>query len=141
MKIFFCGFMGSGKTYLMQNLRTRSEQSRNYWDFLDLDDCLFQQLKSQDDRHLGESIERLGWNKFREVEKSSLLEILSWKKNVCVSLGGGALNSEVVKAIKEQAEVLLVWVDTPFQICFKRIQGDPNRPLARKDEEQLSNIY
>ncbi|MBI2521916.1 MAG: hypothetical protein HYV97_15985 [Bdellovibrio sp.] len=141
MKIFLCGFMGAGKTYLMQSLKGRSMQTTACWDFIDLDERLFEQLRSPDDRHLGESIERIGWDKFRAMEKALIFEILNWKKNVIVSLGGGGLNHEVVEAIKKQADALLIWVDTPFQICLKRIQGDHTRPLAKKSERELHDLY
>ncbi|HAZ12091.1 MAG: hypothetical protein A2X86_06430 [Bdellovibrionales bacterium GWA2_49_15] len=138
MKIFLCGFMGAGKTHLMQNLKKRSDPT---WDFIDLDERLFEQLKSSTDKHLGESIERLGWDQFRASEKSTILEILRGKKNICVSLGGGALNREIIEAIKKQSETLLIWVDTPLEVCLKRIQGDPTRPLARKSERELNDLY
>ncbi len=138
MKIFLCGFMGAGKTHLMKKLQTECGQK---WDFIDLDDWLFERLKTPQDGHLGDCIQHLGWNKFRAMEKSSILEILTWKKNVCVSLGGGALNQDTLSAIKQNVGTLLIWVNTPIEICLKRIRGDLVRPLAKKSDQELNALY
>ncbi len=57
-----------------------------------------------------------------------------------ISLGGGAWTIPANRALVESENCLTIWLNAPFEICWKRIcSGDSLRPLApdRKAAQQL----
>lgn len=87
MKILICGFMGSGKTSLLEKLK---KNSGSYAAFHDLDDVLLGRF-GESFKSLGDLIEYRGWDYFRRVESEVLGEFLSASdENLVLALGGGA---------------------------------------------------
>jgi shikimate dehydrogenase len=128
--LYLAGFMGAGKTTLGQALA-------NKWKvpFIDLD--------LEIEKETGMTIPKIfsihGEEKFREIERDALARVATAEKKV-VSLGGGAWCSSVNRQRMLQTGVSL-YLDSPFQTLFERIQRS-SRPLAEKgDEESLKKLY
>ena len=113
MAIFLCGFMGCGKTTIGKNLAKLLGCG-----YCDMDELIVKKA--------GMSI-------------PEIIELGNFKG--IVSCGGGAmLNEQNGKNAAENGTVL--FLDTPFEICYKRIAGDSNRPIAAsRTKEQLEELY
>ena len=131
MNLLVCGFMGAGKSTLGRKLGGLN--------VLDLDQELEKKFQSTIDHQVLE----LGWDKFREREFSLLIELLTRyvHENWIIILGGGTLNLEKLKILRQCIWVKLLWLDVPFEICWERIQGDLSRPLVKKGKEFCQNLY
>ena len=81
-------------------------------EFVDLDDYIVQ----REGMSIPEIFEQRGENYFREVETGALSEL--------------------------SAAAGVVAIDAPFDICYERIKGDKNRPIAyNSTREQLLDRY
>ncbi len=125
--------MGSGKSTagkaLAPLLKTRC---------IDLDDY----LEKKEGRSIPEIFESEGEEKFRELEKKYLLELLKLKEPHVISLGGGTVcfydNLEKIKS-----HGLLIYIDLPIEVLATRIQESTlTRPLLKElsTEELIQNI-
>jgi len=133
LKIFICGFMGAGKSTFSGHLQL----AESY----DLDEVIFAKYAAGY-AHLGEYIAAIGWPRFRHLEGLEL-ELFCTRDlaTSVLALGGGALNQRTLALIRGRPEHLLVWLDTPFNICWQRITGDKVRPLAVKSKKELAVLY
>jgi len=122
--IFLVGFMGSGKTETGRALARLLGYS-----FLDLDATI--------EERVGKSIRQifteLGEQQFRRLETEAIRRLSGLKHSV-VALGGGAFQSEENRRLLRAAGVT-VWLDCPFDVCFKRIKSDASRPLLAGELE------
>ena len=128
--IFLCGFMGCGKStvgkILARMLKTQC---------LDLDDY----IEKKEGMTIPEIFEQKGEPYFRSAETQALKDLSS--KLMVVATGGGALLSEENAAVAKAAG-LVVFIDTPFEVCYERIKDDPHRPIAASStKEQLSERF
>lgn len=125
--------MGSGKSTvgkaLAPILKTRC---------IDLDDY----LEKKEGRTIPEIFESEGEEKFREIEKNCLTELLKLKDPHIISLGGGTVcffdNLEKIKA-----KGLLIYIDLPVEVLADRIKESKlTRPLIKElsTEELIKNI-
>jgi shikimate kinase len=78
---------------------------------------------------------------FRKIEFEALTNILR-KKNIEVfALGGGAWIQSRNRELLSETGSVIVWLDTPFQVCWTRIESAPeDRPLGRT-KEQAHELY
>ncbi|MDD0853954.1 shikimate kinase [Halobacteriovorax sp. GB3] len=137
MGFIICGFMGSGKTTLIEELK-RDEKTGTCFD---LDSLILDQL-APEFKGLGEYIRQAGWDSFRERESKALCDVLSsLGHRDIVALGGGTLEREENILKIQKSEHILVGLDTPFELCLRRIKGDRNRPMLDKRDEELREIY
>ena len=122
------GFMGCGKSYAGH--KAASETGLSY---LDLDEY----IANREGISIPEIFSKSGEEYFRSLELSALREV---KANI-ISLGGGALtNHETAAYAKEN--VIVIFIDTPFEVCYKRIKNDLSRPnAANKTKEELFMLY
>jgi len=133
VKIFICGFMGSGKTTFAKNLKLDKT--------VDLDEVIFQKY-AQNFENLGAYIEDRGWDNFRKIELLEVEKICSSPmETMAISLGGGALSNKSMSLINAKDRHILVWLNTPFEVCFERISGDKNRPLAKRQKQELASLF
>lgn len=142
-KIVVAGFSGAGKTTFGKSLASQlSKIDDKAWSGIDLDEELFRLHKNSSEQHLGEVIERVGFEVFRKLENELLFKIINTCKTPFVlSLGGGAFGEMTVAGLKKHPEVLGVFLDVPFETCFERIKHDPVRPLAKLGREVLLALY
>lgn len=131
MRLFICGFSGAGKSTLGREVATRLKKT-----FMDTDEIL------GDGAPVATRIEQWGWSEFRRREAELILRLTGGLKGdeLVVSLGGGALNDAVITAAKAKGNAL-VWLDTSFEECWQRIEGDESRPLTKKGKQELARLY
>lgn len=124
-QIIIIGFMGTGKTTVALEL-ARKLNCRA----IDLDDLITQREK----RSPKEIIQQDGEAAFRSIETQMLREALMASARV-VAVGGGAWTIAENRKLIAAHGALSVWLDAPFELCWKRIEaGCEARPLARSRE-------
>jgi shikimate kinase len=132
-----CGFMGSGKTTLMEKLSNEAVT-------IDLDAFIVEKLQIKGFNSIGEFVEEEDWEEFRYIEADNLSLLLDQYddavSDVVISLGGGAVN-DMTLTIIEDSKAKLVWLDVPFETCWERIKDDPKRPLVLTGEEACHDLY
>jgi len=131
LRLFICGFSGAGKSTLGREVATRLKTS-----FIDTDEAL------AEGEILADRIESWGWSKFRQLEAEMIMRLSGGLKGdeMVISLGGGALSEAVVHATKHKGNAL-AWLDTSFEECWSRIEGDSSRPLTLKGKDELARLY
>lgn len=122
------GFMGAGKSTTGRRLAASLDRP-----FADADNLL--------EERLGESIasffEREGEPAFRERERELVLELLDRPEPSVIALGGGAVESESVRAAL--AAHVAARVDIDLETAWQRASGTA-RPLAR-DRDSFLQLY
>ena len=129
MNIVLCGFMGSGKTVVGNELSKIMGRK-----FVDTDELIEQEQ--------GVAVKAIfaahGEDYFRDLEFECCKKV-SEMKNCVVSTGGGALtfarNAEVLKKSGK-----IVFLDASFDVICDRIGNSNNRPLFRDRERHMSFI-
>ena len=132
--------MGAGKTSFLKRLKSETANQTSY---LDLDQIIFEKYGAEK-RDLAQVIEQLGWEKFREIEVSTLKTIAESSlstADVFISLGGGTVTDQLIDFKNKNKNCFLVWLNTPLATCLKRIEGDDSRPLAQKGAKYLKDLY
>jgi shikimate kinase len=78
---------------------------------------------------IAELIERDGEERFREIETQTLREAVS-RGAAVIAPGGGAITREENRELMSRLGIT-VWLDAPFDLCWRRIRKDgATRPLA-----------
>lgn len=129
--IFLIGYMGSGKSTLGKALAERCEI-----EFVDLDDY----IEARAGKKIREIFADDGEAAFRELERSSLLEV-SEKTNVLVACGGGTpCFGDNMKLMNERGTTVLL--QTSHDRLFERLKcGRAKRPLiANLSDEELDGF-
>ncbi|HKO60160.1 MAG TPA: shikimate kinase [Pyrinomonadaceae bacterium] len=121
--IVIVGFMGCGKTAVAKEL-SRLLKKR----CLDLD----AHIQDLERRSPAQIIEDDGELAFRAVETQALRAILAaGEKGTVIALGGGAWAIPVNRELIPALETVVVWLDAPLDLCWRRIAKDADsRPLA-----------
>lgn len=131
-RIVITGFMGAGKTTVAVALAQRLGCSS-----ADLDEL----VTAREGRTPQELIDEAGEAAFREAETRALVEVLSEGEARVIALGGGAFARQRNRAALAAAGCLTVWLDAPFELCWRRIQKENSaRPLGR-DLESARRLY
>jgi shikimate kinase len=121
--IILTGFLGSGKSTVAEALGRALNRI-----VIDLDDV----ITSNTGRTPGEIIEEDGEKALRELETQFLKQVLNGNTAQVVALGGGAWIQEQNRDLITQCGGVSVWLDAPFELCWKRIATMANtRPLAK----------
>jgi len=130
--IVIVGFMGCGKTAVARALARRLELPMT-----DLDNV----IAEQHGRTAAQLIREEGEPAFRAIETKALHQLLESSARAVIALGGGAWITEVNRKLIDQYNCVTVWLDTPFELCWQRIQAsDEDRPLGRT-REQAEHLY
>lgn len=129
MNIILCGFMGSGKTVVGNELAKIMGRK-----FVDTDELIEQEQ--------GVAIKAIfaahGEDYFRDLEFECCKKV-SQMKNCVVSTGGGALTFERnVQALKDNGKI--VFLDADFDVICDRIGDSTTRPLFQ-DKEKAKQLY
>jgi shikimate kinase/3-dehydroquinate synthase len=125
--LVFIGFMGAGKS-----LAARTAAAAMGAEAVDSDHLLERRLGSSIEDYFGSHGERA----FREQEEEAVCELLEAPPSEVLSLGGGAVTSERVRAALARHTVVLLDVDaeTAWQRCRS------GRPLAR-DRDRFDRLH
>jgi shikimate kinase/3-dehydroquinate synthase len=129
-KLVIVGFMCAGKSRL-----GRLAAERLGWPLTDSDKVL--------EERLGEPVasffDREGEQAFREREQQVVLELLDAPGPAVIPLGGGAVESEAIRAALRAHDV--VHVEVAFDVAWNRAQNHhAERPLAR-DRERFARLH
>ena len=121
-QIIIVGFMGSGKTTLAQEVGRLLS-----YPVIDLDES----ITSSEGRSAAEIIQQDGENSFRKCETQMLDKVLTEHSRVVIAAGGGAWTIAENRRLIAESGALTVWLDTPFELCWSRIEVKrETRPLA-----------
>jgi len=130
--VVIAGFMGAGKSTVARALGRRLSCR-----VIDLDD-LITECAGRPPREI---IDGDGEAHFRELETEALREALGGDGPTVVATGGGAWALARNRALADARHCLTVWLDAPFELCWRRILADAGtRPLAR-DEQQARRLF
>jgi len=125
-QIVIIGFMGTGKTTVARELGRKLNCPA-----VDLDEL----ITKREGRNPGEIIERDGETGFRRIETELLREVLAEQAPRIIAVGGGAWTIAMNRQVIEERGAITVWLDAPFELCWKRIEASGElRPLARSRE-------
>lgn len=122
--VYLCGFMGCGKTTVGKLLAKHLGKH-----YIDLDDY----IEDKENMKIPEMFEKYGESYFREKETQALQALEN--TGAVIATGGGALLSDKNGEIAKKAGIV-VFIDTPFKICYNRIKDDKHRPIAYNSTEQ-----
>ena len=126
--------MGSGKTTFVESFRGNLLG----FDCIDLDAAVSSSLGILPSE-LGEWINRYGLENFRQKEMFILKGLLQNRMMKIIALGGGTIEGSGYKDLTSVAKT--IFLNVPFETCFKRIKNDSNRPLTSLGEAGLQDLY
>lgn len=128
--IVITGFMGSGKTRVARELARRLSAT-----MIDLDDA----ITEREGKTPGQLIVEHGEPYFRGIETRVLSELLHTRAAEIIALGGGAWIEEENRKLIDEYGGVSVWLDTPFAVCWARIEtSEEDRPLGRTRNQALA---
>jgi shikimate kinase len=131
--LYLAGFMGCGKTTIGR--RVADELG---WHFADTDE----DIEEQEHTTISEIFATRGEAAFRELETEAIrnrVRSVERGRPMVVAVGGGAFVSEVNYSLLEEHGVT-IWLDCPFEIVCRRLEGSEDRPLAR-NQELFARLY
>lgn len=129
ISIYLCGFMGCGKSHVGKILSSQLNMP-----LVDLDKYIVNAEKMS----IPDIFDKFGEPHFRSLEAKYIRELSGG--NVVATGGGALINDETAAFARESG--ISVYINTSFDLCYKRIKGDKNRPLVMKNTpEQLKELY
>ena len=129
MTVYLCGFMGCGKSHVGRLLSSQTGRK-----FIDLD----KYIVSMEGISIPQIFDKFGEPHFRALEAKYIRELSGG--NVVATGGGALINDETAKFARESG--VSVYINTSFEVCYRRIKGDQNRPLVvNNTPEQLRELY
>ena len=130
--IVIIGFMACGKTEVARALAEQLKVA-----MMDLDEV----ITSIEGRTPAELIREEGEAAFRLIETANLQLVLNRDERDVIALGGGAWIQPANRELLGASEAKIVWLDTPFDLCWKRIESSSeDRPLGTT-REQAMELY
>jgi shikimate kinase len=130
--IFFCGFMGSGKSTHGKKLAAIIKQP-----FVDLD----QHIQNKEHKTVQFIFDNEGEDEFRKLETKYLNELVKLPAGHVISLGGGTVcfnnNLDLIKK-----NGLLIYIEIPAAALAERLQkSKQKRPLLKNVLSENLNIF
>jgi shikimate kinase len=130
--VVLTGFMAAGKTTVARALAQYLDCQMADLDWL---------IEEREKREIASFIREEGEERFRWSETFSLRLVLERKVGCVIALGGGAWMLEQNRALIREHHGLTVWLDTPFELCWRRIAQEKElRPLAL-DRQSAHRLY
>ncbi len=130
--IVLCGFMGCGKTTVGKIISKRTNL-----EFIDMDIY----IEQKEGMKIKDIFARRGEGYFRDLEHKACKELAA-RKNCVISSGGGAMTFERnVKAMENDAIIVLLSV--PLDEIRYRLRNDTKRPLLQRPDkdEAMKELY
>jgi shikimate kinase len=123
-QIFLIGFMASGKSTVGPVLAAELDRP-----FIDLDRLIEEQAGCA----IAELFGNRGEASFRRME-SEILRAAAGGEPAVIAPGGGAITRPENRRLMSRMGIS-IWLDPPFELCWRRIQSDRIvRPLAPDEE-------
>lgn len=120
LNVILIGFMGCGKSTVGQLLAKQLG-----FDFIDMDPLIIKKAH----RSIPLIFEQEGETGFRVIE-SAVLDDLALTDRAVISTGGGVVT--ISKNVpKLRALGLVIWLNPPEDVLYKRIMRNQDRPLVR----------
>jgi len=129
---FLVGFMGSGKSSILNILKLNTEIHT-----IDLDDIVLKENKD-DLESIEQLFEKHGEEYFRDCEVKAFQKIYQ-NPNTVISLGGGSLISSPIKSEVLKSEHTF-YLKNEFENLWKNIE-DSKRPLVSSGKDNVMKIY
>jgi shikimate kinase len=130
--IVITGFMGCGKSKIAGELARRLNVA-----MVDLDKAITERERRSPAQLIAED----GEPYFRSIESNVLGDLLKTGDAGVIALGGGAWIDETNRDLIRQYRCTSLWLDTPFDVCWARIEtSGEDRPLG-KTREQAKALY
>ena len=122
MKIFLCGYMGSGKSVVGRHLATKLNFSS-----IDLDD----QIELMEQRSIAEIFNQKGELYFRKLETEVLKDTLEEPSSLIIALGGGTLSyGNNLQLIKDTPGTHMVYLKASVEFLTERLFNEKEtRPV------------
>lgn len=130
LTIYLCGFMGCGKTTVGRILAEKTGCS-----YIDMDAY----IEKTEGMTIPEIFAQKGEPYFRNAETEAVKAL--GEKGGVIACGGGAMLKDINAEIAAKLGTV-VFIDTPYDVCYDRIKGDTNRPIVMANtKESLKEIY
>ena len=129
---FLVGFMGSGKSSILNILKLNTEIHT-----IDLDDIVLSESKD-DLESIEQLFEKHGEEYFRDCEVKAFQKIYQ-NPNTVISLGGGSMISSPIKSEVLKSEHTF-YLKNEFENLWKNII-DSKRPLVASGKDNVMKIY
>lgn len=140
--IVLIGMRGAGKSYIGSILSDYLNK-----EYIDMDIYMQERLKLDGYESLKEYIEKEKWDKFREFEIKSFLDVINNKRNAVVSCGGGIVETAeardiIKKLIKEYKDdsckgAVVINIKRKIEDIFSYLNSDPTRPAYGEPVEDV----
>jgi shikimate kinase len=128
--IVITGFMGSGKSKVARELSRHLNLT-----MIDLDDA----ITAREGKSPAQLIVEHGEPYFRTIESEVLCDLLQAGGAGIIALGGGAWIEETNRKMIDEHGCVTVWMDTPFEVCWARIETSAeDRPLGKTRDQALA---
>ena len=128
--VYLCGFMGCGKTTVGRVLADLLGTA-----YADMDAYIEKSEKMSIPQILSDK----GEGYFRDAETRAVEKM--GKNGGVIACGGGAMLREKNAELAAKNGVV-VYIDTPYDICWERIKDDANRPIvAVNTKGSLGELY
>ncbi len=128
--VYLCGFMGCGKTTVGRVLADLLGTA-----YADMDAY----IEKSEKMSIPQIFSDKGEGYFRDAETRAVEEM--GKNGGVIACGGGAMLREKNADLAAKNGVV-VYIDTPYDICWERIKDDANRPIvAVNTKESLGEFY
>lgn len=119
LKLYFIGFMGSGKTTISKTLCKKTGAK-----WIDVD----REIEKAEKRKITDIFAQDGEDYFRQVETKTLREIANRPQSLVVSCGGGTpLRDENIEIMRQSGEI--IWLSAAPQTIFEHVRYSKNRPI------------
>ena len=129
--IYLCGFMGCGKSLTAKFISKKLKLN-----LIDTDI----QIEKAKNMNILEIFQKHGESYFRHLE-TEILKDLQKVRNSVISTGGGMFANNVENAKLARSNGMIVFLETPFEICWNRIKNS-NRPLILgNDINNVKRLY
>ena len=131
MNIYITGFYGAGKSTVGRHLA----QSLG-WEFVEVDAEIVREVRTP----LSVFIKQEGMRAYKDKE-TDILHRLSEAKGAVIATNAGSLTTrEAVARARNSGKI--VFINTPFHQCHRRIDGDVARPFTYgKTKLELHEVF